>query len=164
MVAAKSRLQGTHRAIEKGKSRMRHFEIFILLVIIACGWWRPAFAEEAWSAKDIATLTVEKGWQEILDNATKVRPSERSPEWKNSVTKAGAAILQEADPESEIIFAMAQYEKTYPFLKGDKPYLTAKYSALDRKFEACRAHPKGNCHNRIETLYLEKKKAAKPAN
>jgi hypothetical protein len=112
-------------------------------------------AAEPLSLDSLKALVSQSAWNEIIEKAESVKPTERSAEWNKAVSLAAAEVLthkpEQKNPLSE--FERAQkLEKRFLFLKTDAAFQKRSEEVLVDGLTDCNEREFGDCDSRISKL------------
>jgi hypothetical protein len=119
-----------------------------------------ALANDALTMADLAALDKQQSWSELLDNADRVHPADRTADWKRLVSSAAMHVVDriaaagdsDLHAAAKVIDVVPAAERKYGFLTSDTAYLDGKGRALSRVAAMCLHEDVGGCGTFIESL------------
>lgn len=122
---------------------MRMFGVVVSLVV-AMALGSSALADKEFSKADLEALAKERAWEELLQRARDIKPSERDAGWKKLVEQAAVGRLKDikdADFKWSSVegvqSALDGIVESYPHLKTSKPFEHQGNLTMVRALKAC---------------------------
>lgn len=89
---------------------------------------------------DLDALAKQAAWQELLDHADNIAPSQRTAHWSELVEQAAVGMVSELDTERltyTALPAVDELARRYPVLKHSKPFMAKRANVGLRVFTRC---------------------------
>lgn len=122
---------------------MRMFGVVVSLVV-AMVLGSSAHADKEFTKADLEALAKERAWEELLQRARDIKPSERDAGWKKLVEQAAVGRLKDikdADFKWSSVegvqSALDGIVQSYPHLKTSKPFERQGNLTMVRALKAC---------------------------
>ena len=108
-----------------------------MLVVIAIGGTAHA---KNYEMSDLEALDKQSAWQELVDHAEDIAPSQRNARWAALVEKAATGILAGLDADKVSLSGLGVADtltRRYPQLKSSKPFMHERAEVGLRAFARC---------------------------
>ena len=115
---------------------MTHFGLLFSILITMT----QALAQNTYTLADLEVLTQEGSYEEFLNHALDIRPSERQDAWKGMVSKMSDGYARQILGKSEITkaqFRKIEYLYTWPSLETDDVFRSHRQEIGLRYLKAC---------------------------
>jgi hypothetical protein len=89
---------------------------------------------------DLDALAKQAAWQELLDHAEDIPPSQRTAHWSQLVEQAAIAAITDVDTDKATFGGVAaadELARRYPLLKKSKPFMAKRADIGVRAFTRC---------------------------
>ena len=97
-------------------------------------------AAATYSIADLEALAKQEAWQELIDHAEDIAPSQRNEHWQMLVEKAGIGVLTGLDVDKVSFTGLGAADvllRRFPQLKRSKPFMQKRADVGLRAFTRC---------------------------